>query len=180
MTRDGATARSLVAKGPTMTDRHSGRTEQCRPAGRPTGAKQSSRARQPSRSAALFVAASCATAITTAAAILPGGPALAVEPAPITCTYHLNAWQGGFSADVSIFNAGPTITGWTMHWTFDTPTTITTVWTALMTENASGVYASNVSYNSVIRTGQTTSFGWNAIAPSTTVPTDLSINGQRC
>jgi cellulase/cellobiase CelA1 len=155
-----------------MADTQSDRTRQRRPTAQSCDTKQS-------RAAALLVAASCATAIT-AAVILPATPALAAEPSPITCTYHLNAWQGGFTADLSIFNAGPTITGWTVHWTFDIPTTITAVWTSRITENASGVYASNVEYNSMIRTGQTTSFGWNAVAASTTVPTDLTVNGQRC
>ena len=108
-------------------------------------------------------------------------PALAAtETTGVVCSYQLTAWQGGFMAEVSIANSGPPINGWVVHWTFAAPTTITTVWSAQIAQNASGVTATNMFYNPLIGTGVSASFGWNGLAATTEVPTDLTINGRPC
>jgi len=84
-------------------------------------------------------------------------------------------------ADVIIANTGPEIDGWTVRWTFAQSTTITQTWASTISETDAGaVTATNASYNAVIHTGQKVDFGWSARAASTTVPTDITINGTAC
>ena len=118
-----------------------------------------------------------ATLISLTAAARP-----ATADTGVTCTYTVSSsWVGGFTADVDITNNGPAISGWTLRWTFLTPTSVGGVWNAAITEQAGGLaVATNVWWNPTISTGQVTSFGWTASAESTAVPTDLTINGQPC
>lgn len=109
-------------------------------------------------------------------------PASAAAASPVTCTYTVTAWSGGFTANVQIADNGPTaINGWTVRWTFAVPTTVVSGWSATITDtDGHDVVATNVSYNGVIGSGQSMSFGWSAEAVSTDVPTDLTINGVPC
>jgi hypothetical protein len=45
-----------------------------------------------------------------------------------------SAWTGGFIATVDITNYGPTINGWTVRWTFVTPTSDLLAWSAVITQ----------------------------------------------
>lgn len=99
----------------------------------------------------------------------------------VTCAYTVTtSWPGGFTANVDITNNGPAINGWTLQWTFPTPTSLGTVWSAAITEQGNRATATSMSWNSAIPTGLTASIGWSARAASTAVPTDLTINGQPC
>jgi cellulase/cellobiase CelA1 len=100
----------------------------------------------------------------------------------VTCTYTVtSSWPGGFAANVDITNNGPAINGWTLRWTFTTPTTNIAGWQATITEQAGNqATATNMSWDGTIVTGQRASFGWSASAVSTGVPTDLTINGTPC
>ncbi|NUR57735.1 MAG: hypothetical protein HOV87_03390 [Catenulispora sp.] len=118
-----------------------------------------------------------ATVLASTAVIAPARAA-----SNVSCTYRLlAAWPGGFSADVSIANGGPTIDGWTVRWTFADATTVIQTWNSDLSElDARVVTATNRAWNRFIPTGTVTSFGWTAQAVSTAVPTDLSVNGLRC
>ena len=131
-----------------------------------------------SRVASGLVATVAATATVLAAAAQPAGAV--TPPKTVTCEYVLHTWPGAFVADILIVNTGTTIKGWTVHWTFDTPSKITSVWSATITDGANGVYATNAVQNAVIPQGQTREFGWTALAETTSIPTDLTINGQPC
>jgi cellulase/cellobiase CelA1 len=94
----------------------------------------------------------------------------------VTCTYTVtNSWIGGFSANVDVTNYGPAINGWTLEWTFPTPTLLGTVWSAVITEQGNRATATNMSWNGAIPTGLMASIGWSARAASTAVPTDLRV-----
>lgn len=123
----------------------------------------------------------CLIALATLIPLASTARPATAEPA-ITCTYTVtNSWIGGFSANVDITNNGPAINGWTLRWTFTTPTTDIHSWLATITEQAGDqATATNMSWNGTIRTAQTASFGWSAAAVSTSVPTDLTINGTPC
>lgn len=128
--------------------------------------------------------AHCRVWLVAAATLIP----LAVVDQPatadttVTCTYTvINTWPGGFSANVDIENNGPAINGWTLRWTFTTPTTNIAGWQATITEQGGNqATATNMSWDGTIVTGQRASFGWSASAISTGVPTDLTINGTPC
>lgn len=124
------------------------------------------------------------TGLAVAAALIP--VAVLAQPATadtaVKCTYTVtNSWNGGFTADVAITNNGPVINGWTLRWTFTTPTAAVAGWSAILTEQGGNrATATNLAWNGTILTGQTASFGWSAAAVSTGVPTDLTINGTPC
>jgi endoglucanase len=117
-----------------------------------------------------------ATLISLTAVVRP-----ATADTGVTCTYTvIGSWAGGFTANVDITNNGPAINGWTLRWTFRTPTSLGTVWSSVITEQGNQATATNMSWNGAIPPGFTTAFGWSARAVSTAVPTDLTINGQSC
>lgn len=121
----------------------------------------------------------------TAAATLTSLAAMtcpATAETSVTCTYTVtNSWHGGFTANVDIANNGPAINGWTLRWTFTTPTADVRGWSAVITEqDGNRATATNMSWNGGIPTGQAISFGWTAAAVSTGVPADLTLNGQTC
>jgi hypothetical protein len=116
-----------------------------------------------------------------AAALLMAMVTPAHAAATVTCTYTFVTWPGGFSANVSIANNGPAINGWTVRWTFASPTTNIQAWSAIISErDAVQVSATNMSWNGLIPTGKVLSFGWSAAAITTAAPTDVTINGAAC
>jgi cellulase/cellobiase CelA1 len=117
-----------------------------------------------------------ATLISLTAAVRP-----AAADTGVTCNYTVtNSWIGGFTANVDITNNGPAINGWTLQWTFLTPTSLGSVWSADITEQGNRATATNMSWNGVLPSGFTASIGWSAHADSAAVPTDLTINGRPC
>jgi Cellulose binding domain len=121
-----------------------------------------------------------AGAVTFIATALAPSAAHADTPA-VRCIYTFNTWLGGFTADVKIVNNGPAINGWTIHWTFAIPTDELTAWSTNLTVlNRTDATATNASWNAPISTGGSVSFGWNAMAVATSIPTDLTINGMPC
>ena len=106
----------------------------------------------------------------------------ATAESTVVCSYTVtNSWNGGFAANVDITNNGPAINGWTLRWTFTTPTADVQGWSAVITEqDGNRATATNMSWNGGILTGGTISFGWTAAAVSTGVPANLTINGQTC
>ncbi|MEW9529269.1 cellulose binding domain-containing protein [Microbispora sp. NPDC049125] len=122
-----------------------------------------------------------AAALAAAVTLVAGLPAPAGAASGVTCTYLFTSWPGGFSADISITNNGPTINGWTARWTFPTPATLEAVWNAKIAQD--GPYAmtgTNMPWNAVIPTGRVTAFGWTARAPRADVPTEITVNGVPC
>ncbi len=134
------------------------------------------------RAAVTAAALLAVTAAEAAPASASAGAASTATDYAVTCTYIVRtAWSGGFFADVVIVNNGPRIDGWTVRWSFPDPTTILQTWSSLISETDDGrVTATNVSFDAVIESGRTLTFGWSARGMSTAVPTDLSINGMRC
>src|SRR5581483_8212277 len=112
-----------------------------------------------------------------------GTPARAATVPAVTCTYTIqNVWFGGFTADIKIANNGPTpINGWTVRWTFNEYTTDISAWqSSLSAPDGLHATATNASYNAAIPSGYATSFGWSGRSASTSVPTDLTVNGVAC
>ncbi len=85
-----------------------------------------------------------------------------------TATYRtINAWSGGFQAEVTIRNTGTqTLNGWTATWTLAPGAAITQVWNGR--NNGSGTNASvrNETYNGTVAPGASTSFGFTASGSS--------------
>jgi hypothetical protein len=122
-----------------------------------------------------------AVAAVTSGALVATPTTPAHAQAALTCQYTFFAWSTGFSANLTIFNGGPTLSGWTARWSVPVPTTLGGVWLADMSQSGPlHLVATNLSWNATIPTGRATTFGWTASATSATRPTDITINGIAC
>src|SRR4051812_40560408 len=70
-------------------------------------------------------------------------------------------WPGGFGANVDITNLGDPMNGWRLTWTFPRGQPVPQAWNATITQSGGAATAVNMSYNPMIGTGVTTSFGFN-------------------
>ena len=92
-----------------------------------------------------------------------------------------NQWGEGFGANVTLTNLGDPIDGWTVGWTYASGQRITTAWNGTATQSGSAVSVKSLSYNGSLRTGGTTSFGFNGTwSGSNPVPTKFTVNGVTC
>ncbi len=91
-------------------------------------------------------------------------------------------WAGGFVANVTIANTGTSaINGWTLTFTFPGDQKITNGWNATVTQSGASVTAANLSYNSTISPGTSTSLGFQGTWTSNdNSPTSFSVNGSLC
>jgi len=101
-----------------------------------------------------------------------------------TChvAYAKNEWSGGFTANVTVTDTGPTaVNGWTLTWSFPGDQKLTSAWNATVTQSGSGVSATNAAYNAAIAPGGNVQFGfqgtWNG---NDTSPTAFALNGTPC
>jgi mannan endo-1,4-beta-mannosidase len=96
--------------------------------------------------------------------------------------YSLNDWGSGFTANVTVTNAGTApITGWTLKWTFGGNQTVSNAWNATVTQSGSAVTAVNMSYNATIPGGGNAQFGFQgAYSGTNAVPAQFTLNGTTC
>ena len=80
----------------------------------------------------------------------------------VTATYHVdNDWGSGFTATVTVTNAGTTaIKAWQVAWTWAGNQKITNAWNGTVTQSGSAVTAVNVSWNGAVAPGGTAAFGF--------------------
>ena len=99
-------------------------------------------------------------------------------PGGCTATYTVTgSWPGGFGAEVRVTNTGttPTSNGWRVVWTFASGQSIQNMWQAVYTASGNTITATNPpDFNKVIPAGQSITFGFNGIGPSTPVPNPVS------
>jgi chitodextrinase len=74
----------------------------------------------------------------------------------------VNAWNGGFQAEVTVTAGTAAINGWTVGLTFPSGVTITQMWNATFTASGNTVTAKNVSYNGSLGANASTTFGFTA------------------
>ncbi|MCE6996266.1 cellulose binding domain-containing protein [Saccharothrix sp. S26] len=125
--------------------------------------------------------AAVSAALLASATVLVAVPAGAAA-AGCSVNYAVGSqWQGGFSANVSITNLGDPLNGWTLTWSFDAGQAVTQSWSTSLTQSGSAVTAKNVSYNGLVPTGGSVSFGFNGSwTGSNPVPTSFALNGVAC
>ena len=130
------------------------------------------------RPAARVLAALALTAALLGAA---AGPAQAAGGG-IACRYTVTQWQGGFTADLFIYNnSAAAINGWTVFWTFRTATQVTVTWNGSITQGTPfDATGRNGTFNAVIQPGGMSAFGWTATAAATEVPAQILLNGAVC
>lgn len=109
----------------------------------------------------------------------PGGPG---GSSACKVAYATNAWQGGFTADVTITNTGSSpVSGWKLAFTLPFGQRITNAWNAHLSGSSGAVTASNVAHNGEIAAGGQVAFGFQGTSSGTFVkPSDFSLNGTAC
>jgi poly(hydroxyalkanoate) depolymerase family esterase len=116
----------------------------------------------------------------------PSSPPPASSPPPPsgTCrvTDTVNAWNTGLTATITITNtATTTINGWSLAFTLPAGQSITGGWNATYAPSSGPVTARNVSYNSVLAPGASTSIGFQATHTGNTAkPATFTLNGTAC
>jgi O-glycosyl hydrolase len=91
-------------------------------------------------------------------------------------------WAGGFVASVSITNNGTApVNGWTLGFTFPGDQKITSIWNGADSQSGENVSITNLSYNSAIAAGSSTSLGFQGTwSSSDAAPTAFTLNGASC
>ena len=103
--------------------------------------------------------------------------------AACTVTYKVdNVWSGGFTATVSVKNAGPAaVNGWQLTWSYPGGQRVTSAWNATVTQSGADVAALNTDWNRSIAPGSTASFGvQGSLSGSNPAPTAFALNGSAC
>lgn len=90
-------------------------------------------------------------------------PPTSPPPAAGACTATesiTDSWLGGFQADVTVTNTGPTpLTGWTVTGAFPGDQTLADSWNAVVTQSGRQVSAGNAAFDGSVPAGGTTSWG---------------------
>jgi poly(hydroxyalkanoate) depolymerase family esterase len=121
----------------------------------------------------------------------PGSPSASVSPsssssspgtAACRVAYRPDSWGNGFTAAVTVTNAGSgAINGWTLQWTWSGNQQVTNAWNATVAQTGNQVSARNASWNATINPGQSASFGFQATySGSNNAPTQFVLNGAPC
>ncbi|TDT28030.1 cellulose binding domain-containing protein [Streptomyces sp. BK208] len=108
-------------------------------------------------------------------------PASGAAAAACRVDYTVNAWAGGYTAQVKIINLGPAASGWKLTWTYAGDQQVTSAWNAAVTQTGTSVVAVDAGWNGALSTGGTAEFGlqgtWRSADP---VPSDFALNGVSC
>lgn len=114
--------------------------------------------RQPANAAAQLASAPSATP--------PPSPARPAGPAGCAARYQVvNAWNGGFQGLVTVRNSGRAeVTGWTVSWTTPAGTSIDDLWNGRLVRTGATSAIANVEWNAVLKPGESTTFGFVALA----------------
>jgi cellulase/cellobiase CelA1 len=84
----------------------------------------------------------------------------------------VNAWPGGFQAEVTVRNPGSaTITSWNVALGLGSGQSITNLWNGVNSGTSGSVSVRNANYNGTIAGNGSTTFGFTANGPSTPTPT---------
>jgi hypothetical protein len=101
-----------------------------------------------------------------------------------TCrvSYVKSEWSGGFTANVTVTNAGTTaVNGWSLAWSFPGDQKLTTAWNATVKQSGSAANAANLSYNATIAPGGNVQFGFQGTwTADDTSPAAFTLNGTAC
>lgn len=123
------------------------------------------------------------TTATTSAPRSPASSHTHQSAAGLTVTASTNSWNGWYFAYYTITNGtSGTVHGWTVTVTFKAPVTDTHAWNVDKSIDGTRVTLRSLSYNSVLKPGESASFGLQATSGGSTTPVPVSctVNGRPC
>ncbi|MFF8035639.1 cellulose binding domain-containing protein [Streptomyces sp. NPDC016626] len=111
-----------------------------------------------------------------------GSPGTPGGPAACTVSYATHVWQGGFTANVTVKNAGPsTVDGWKLAFALPSGQRITNAWNASVAPSSGTVTASGLNGNTQIASGASQTFGFQGTySGGFAQPSGFSLNGTAC
>ncbi|MDQ7802996.1 serine/threonine-protein kinase [Amycolatopsis sp. A133] len=112
--------------------------------------------REPASAAAQLASAPSTTASTPPSA----------GPAGCAARYQVvKSWNGGFQGLVTVRNSGRAeVTGWTVSWATPSGTTIDDLWNGRLVRTGATSAIANAEWNAVLEPGESTTFGFVALA----------------
>ncbi|MDG4766893.1 PQQ-dependent sugar dehydrogenase [Solwaraspora sp. WMMD406] len=113
----------------------------------------------------------------------PTTPPSTTPPPATSCgvSWQVNQWGNGFTAEVRITNRGPSLTSWTLTWTFAGNQQITNGWNTQISQSGRDVTARNAAWNGNLPQNGTVSFGFQATySGSNPRPAEFRLNGTIC
>ncbi|MFJ6075051.1 cellulose-binding domain-containing protein [Streptomyces sp. NPDC093065] len=120
-------------------------------------------------------------AVALAVSVLVAMPASGASAAACRVDYTVDAWAGGYTAQVRITNLGPAVTDWRLTWSYPGDQQVTSAWNATVTQSGASVVAVDAGWNGTLATGGTAEFGlqgtWRSASPA---PEDFALNGLSC
>jgi hypothetical protein len=132
------------------------------------------------RSGRLFCLVSVVAVAIGAAGVITATSAQAATGCRVDYSVS-SQWQGGFGAAVNVTNLGDPVNGWRLTWQYPAGQTITQLWNGSFTQSGTQVTVINASYNGVLATGSSTSFGFNGSwTGSNPAPASFALNGITC
>jgi len=98
---------------------------------------------------------------TTSTTPPPTSPSGGPTPKGCSAGYSVaSAWNGGFTADVTVTAGSGAISGWRVTLNLPGGTTLTGIWNGVNTGTSGAVTVTNQSYNGALGAGASTSFGF--------------------
>jgi hypothetical protein len=95
--------------------------------------------------------------------------------------YSTNDWGSGFTANITITNQGPSISGWTLKYSYAGDQQLSQGWNGTWSQSGKDVTITNAGWNGTLATGASTSIGANfTYSASNTAPTAFTLNGTAC
>ncbi|MEW2634127.1 cellulose binding domain-containing protein [Streptomyces sp. NPDC048389] len=96
--------------------------------------------------------------------------------------YAAQSWPGGFTAEVTVENAGSApVDGWNLDFTLPAGQSVTHAWNASVAPAGGAVTARDAGYNGRIQAGGTQSFGFQGTLTGTFAEPDrFTLNGTPC
>lgn len=146
--------------------------------------------RMRARTAAVLLSClACVAAVVTfggdaSAAGQPTAPA--AKPAATTPSCQVNYsvtsdWGSGFGVSITITNNGPSISNWTLQYSYSGNQKVQSGWNGTWTQSGAQVTVTNANWNGTLGTGQSTQVGANFTYSGTnTNPTAFTLNGTAC
>ncbi|MFJ8142802.1 cellulose binding domain-containing protein [Streptomyces sp. NPDC096013] len=96
--------------------------------------------------------------------------------------YATNVWQGGFTADVTVTNAGSSpVDAWKLGFTLPAGQKVTSAWSAEISPASGAVTAGGLAYNASIAPGGQVAFGFQGTYDGAFAkPSAFTLNGTSC
>ncbi|MGW4061551.1 serine/threonine-protein kinase [Amycolatopsis sp. NPDC004747] len=120
--------------------------------------------REPTSAAAQLASAPSKTPSTTPST--SQRPSRAAGPAACAARYQVvESWNGGFKGLVTVRNSGRAeVTGWTVSWTNPAGTSVDDLWNGRLVRTGATPAIANAEWNAVLQPGESTTFGFIALA----------------